>query len=405
MVERGNDVHRRILSQVTQLDGEMQEWTDTLCQSQGSSVPPSTLRETIDPYHSDSSDESDDFIEDPTTRGCIFQQDATTVIYRFAAGLQPKERTLRPLFDFEENRGGPRPSRAYCTISLPESPIHGISGSHPFSTSHARRAACFKACLELHKKGFLDYRLFPLPSRADIREEQQYGAIGDTTEYPSDDKAPSSSTVNVDGKSLGPHCYPRKKPEFWADTTRVSITYLYPIIISTSHSSDSPHAPMLMLTRQPLPPLENFKVFSSGIPAVVSLNPGAEFRLDDERLNDIYKYTLRVCRTIANKPFICALASMAYFFAPLGLTWKESPTNCWELPNVVDHIPWDLVSLAARSWTVELHSDDHGSLAKEIEDAVIQDRRGEFTRRYEAVTMRPDLTPLSKPMDSTVRRD
>jgi len=388
MVERASVVHRRILSQSTQLDHDMQEWSNILCQSQGSSVPPQTLRETIIPYHSDSGDEADEFIEDPTTRGRIYLEDATVVIYRFAASVQCiDERKLhQPLFKFGEKRGG----RAYCTIMLPGSPIHGVSGSHSFSVSHARRAACYKACLELHKKGFLDYRLFPLPSR--IREQQPAG-VDFSTEHPS---------INMNNKVLGTHCYLRKKPYFWSDKDSATITSLYPTIISTDHPPQR-HASMLILTRRPLPTFESFNIFFSGIPSVVWLKPGAEFQLDEARLNDVYRYTIRICRAIANKPFVCPLTNMTYFFAPLGPTWKEGPINPWELPNVVNHIPWNLVSLAAQKWVVELRSDEHGSMAKDIEDAVIQDRWVEFTRRYEAVIMRTDLSPLSKPIDSPVR--
>jgi endoribonuclease Dicer len=390
MVERGNVVHCRILEQVTQLDHETQEWADALCQSQESSIPPPTLRETLNPYHSDS-DEPDDFIEDPTTHGRIYLQDASAVIHRFAADLRSVDtvRAPRPLFKFGEKRGG----RPYCTIVLPGSPIHGISGSHSFSISHARRAACYKACLELHKKGFLDYRLFPLPSSISAREEQQNRDVG------------GAATEQNNLLPLGARWYPRKKPNFWSDAGSTIITSLYPTIISTNYSNDSsqPHAPMLILTRRPLPTLEKFKLFFSGIPADVCLTPCAEFQLDEERLNDIYQYTIRVCRAIGNKPFFCPLASMEYFFAPLGLAWREPPTSRWELPNVIDDILWPLVSLAARTWIVELQPDGHGITEKDIEDAVIQDRRDEFTRRYEAVRMRTDLSPLSKPIDSPVR--
>jgi len=45
MVERGNDVHRRILSRITNLDTAMLDWTETLCNYPESAIPPDSLRE------------------------------------------------------------------------------------------------------------------------------------------------------------------------------------------------------------------------------------------------------------------------------------------------------------------------------------------------------------------------
>jgi endoribonuclease Dicer len=51
MAERGNDVHRRILADCTQLSVEMQEWIERQFHDQGYSVPPQSLHETTNPYH------------------------------------------------------------------------------------------------------------------------------------------------------------------------------------------------------------------------------------------------------------------------------------------------------------------------------------------------------------------
>jgi endoribonuclease Dicer len=244
----------------------------------------------------------------------------------------------------------------------------------------------------LFSKGLLDYHLFPLPSNITAR-------IGSAMNVMAEKESLSS---------LEPQYYPRKKPDFWLNTMSVGIQPLYPTVISTNHADQAsrPHAPILILTRQPLPALPSFKLFFSGVPAVVRFTRGTAFKVEESRLHDIYMYTIRLCRAIANKPFVCPLADMPYFYAPLGLAWNDIPNtqgNQWEPPNVVDHIPWSLVSLAARTGLVELRTENLETITSDIEDAVIQDRWVEFTRRYDAVRMRPDLTPLSKPVDSPVR--
>jgi endoribonuclease Dicer len=405
MVERDNNAHRRILSQVTDLDRDMQRWTDTICRSQESSIPPPTLHESMDPYHSDSDEEQEDFIEDPITRRRLYVRDALVVIYRFAASLSVDlELASQPLFKLGEIRCSTqsRSSDEHCTIILPGFPIHGISGSHSFSKSLARRTACFNACRELHQKGFLDYRFFPIITTG---ENPESGGIGVTAEYSTEQSSLPLPAVNAENHTLGIRCYLRKTPDFWLCTKFAPIMSLYPTVISVNHSNSSsePYASMLMLSRRPLPSLEPFKLFFFGIPAVINLTSCAELQLDEVKLVELYKYTMRICRSVANKAFDCPLNRMAYFFAPLSSAWTVSTNSRWELPSVLGHIPWHLVSLGAEAWAVELRSDDINSMSMDINDAVVQDRWAEFTKRYDVVKMRPDLNPLSKPMDSPVR--
>lgn len=397
MVERGNDVHRRILADSTLLDNEMQGWTEHVVRNYGNRVPPPSLHETTDPYHSDSDDdEADDCIRDPTTGGRIYLRDAITVVYRLAASLGNTNNGDESLFQFQEfPESIDTPPRFICTVTFPKgSPISLIDGPSCTSFSQARRAACFKACQELFNRNVLDYRLFPLPRDPNCHLDE-----------PSD--ATEDAISAIESKSSGTKNYPRKKPEFWGASNDTSRNRLYPTVVSTSYSDDPsrPYAPLLILTRHPLPPLPSFKLFFSTVPGTVHLTQGAFFEVDEDRLKDIHFYTLRLCRTIANKPFECPLEKMQYFFAPLEATVLPVLTSKkWKHPNVFKHIPWQLVTLAANNWIVPLASRNVRSLTKDVEDAVVQDRWVEFTRRYDVVRMRPDLTPLSKPIDSPVRK-
>ena len=414
MVERGNDVHRRILSDCTQLSVEMQGWTERFFHDRGSSVPPRSIHETPNPYHSDSEDdESSDYIKDPTTSGRIYLQDAITVIYRLAASLGTinDEQPDLALFEYSESRetAGALP-KYICTIIFPPgSPLSKVSGPLCASMPQARRVACYQACVELYSRNVLDYRLFPLSTRVISHRDRVLVPLGRTELYfnKDNDLDIHPQVPNADVKITGAHCYPRKKPDFWDGSKNAGCDRLYPTVIFTNYSDDPsrPYGPLLILTKQPLPPLPSFKLFFSNIPGTIHLTQGASFEVDENRLEDIYLYTLRICRAISNKPFVCSLEKMQYFFAPLSPTWK-APTDAsskkWKHPNVVKHIPWELVTLAANSWVVPLASRNLRSMTKDVEDAVIQDRWVEFTRRYDVVRIRSDLTPLSKPVDSPV---
>jgi endoribonuclease Dicer len=391
MAERGNDTHRRIISQATHLDSNMLRWTESICNTPHSSVPPYPLWDSVDPYRSDDEDDDvskHDFLRNPTTSCRIYLEDATTVVYRFASSLPRGAEdgpTEAALFEFEDEQKEFDMPRTYiCTVLLPGTPVHRTSGPPSISRAIARRAACYRVCEELVKIGLIDCHLFPLSSNVEVKGD-------DVTDPPSD--------------KGGARSYLRKQPDFWINTGSACNGLLYPMIISSDHTEEGVqrHAPLLILTRQPLPDLASFKLFFAGVPAAVTFKRGAPYQPDHARLHDLHLYTVRLCRTISNKPYVCSMADMVYFFAPLTLKWSTLKESEAVLPNVVEHIPWDLVSLAGDNFVVPLRSSTLADLEQDIKDAVIQDRWVEFTRRYNADRMRPDLTPLSKPLDSPVR--
>jgi len=148
--------------------------------------------------------------------------------------------------------------------------------------------------------------------------------------------------------------------------------------------------------------MSTLKLFDSGFRIAVELQRGARFDVDAERLHDLYRYTIRVHRSIVNKPLICQLQEMPYYLAPLKTSWlgfSRPLVDRWRIDEVVNDIPWDLVKLAADNWVTELQTEN---LEASIEDAIVQDRWIEYTRRYYALKLRGDLTPLSKPVDSPV---
>ncbi|KAI5124869.1 hypothetical protein M0805_007301 [Coniferiporia weirii] len=425
MAERGNDVHRRILAQVARIDSYMERWVQRVATSTESAVPPYPLRETVDPYRSDSDDEDDDptkFVQDPTTSGRIYVQDAATVVYRFVSQLSTDsdkggDLLNEPLFEFEELQGGSSSKPAYiCTVLLPQgAPVRRVSGSPCVSMTQARRTACHETCFELYRRGALDYRLFPrppLPTNRPLRTAYiSAQMVEDMSDRDEEDAQLPVKTKQGQSKAPGTRAYPRKRPDFWANTLPIMRGCLYPTIvfpvIDPTVEGGSVYSPILFLTRLPLPPISAMNVFFSGVAGKVHFRRAAAFDVDEDRLQDIYKYTIRIIRNITNRPHTCALENMAYFIAPLMRSFKVNLNDDgldsgqrWNFPDVVDHIPWEEVQLAAGRSTIALNTQDLQTLTEDTDDAMIQDRWAEFTRRYYCIRMRPDLTPLSKPEDS-----
>ncbi|KAJ7499006.1 hypothetical protein FB451DRAFT_1203918 [Mycena latifolia] len=386
MLERRNDSHRHILLSNSALQHpDMIRWHNILQSCPASAVPPRSLLPPPHSEHSDSEEEgaSELYVQDPIAGGRIYLQDATAVVYRLASAASTAP-FPSPLFEYKP-QGSPSTTVYTCTILLPGTPAHNVSGKPCSSMAHARRSACYHVCIKLAEAGLLEPEAFPLSKRNSAAQGSERI-----------DKTQDSTSVY----SVGVQVYPRKAPDFWSNSTG-AVGLLYPTVIVVQRSTYAPHAPILLLTRQPLSKFPSFKLFFSGSPVVIATHRGAPFKIDDEKTLALHMYTLRVCRAVANKPFICPLEDMPYFLAPLSAEWiAPDRIGRWELLDIVDHIPWKAVAFGALSWSVPLKYGRAEDIAGDIEDAVVQDRSTELTRRYDVLRVRPDLSPLSHPEDS-----
>ncbi|KDQ64866.1 hypothetical protein JAAARDRAFT_684703 [Jaapia argillacea MUCL 33604] len=379
MVERGNEVHRHILSRVAQLGEAPNPWIDAAGTPQGA-TPPSTLHETSDRYLSDSDDEdnSEEYLQDPATSARIYPRDAPVALYRFLAH-KAVGAPGSPLFTYDKDSSSLRPY--VCSLSLPtDGNLKKTAGEPSYHEGEARRSAAYTACAKLFRLGLLDSHAFPRPP---LRIENV-----DSVNPQRKDKNGSNGTSR----------YPRKSANFWDYSLSVPLKVLYPTIVHPVQA-DERHGPIMLLTRLPLPDLPNTKVFYNGIPTTITFTKGAPLELDEEQFENVYAYTLRTCRTVMNKPFTCPFDKIPYFFAPLKPTWStspQSPDDPLSLPNVAEHIPWDLVTLAAQAFVIPL-PDPSTITDGDIVDTIIQDRWVEFTKRFDAQAIRTDLNPMSKP--------
>ncbi|KAK1236744.1 Dicer-like protein 1 [Marasmius sp. AFHP31] len=384
MVEKGNVTHRRIVSRVVRPNFHLQRWAAVLSHTPESSIPPET-EDPIDSYHSDSEaeDDEDDVIIDPLTNGRLTQRNAAIAIYRFSSKFFQDTLNYVPLFEFDEIALSDRTGLPLyrCRVLLLGHPEPAWS-SPCSSKAFARREASYNACETLFNTGVLDYRFFP-PVRG------LEGARVNLSDLPPLGKV-----------FPGTRTYPKRSPKFWT-IQDIRVERLFPILMHVAASDSLPrHAPMLLLCRQPTPDLPAFNIFFSGMPASVQLVRAQPLCLNGQQVKTLLAYSIRVWRLIRNKPYTCSVDKIPYFFAPV--VWDAivfRPSEPYNLPDVSNAIPWSVASFAASHYAVPMKFGTSDEVAVDVVDALIQDRWVEFTRRFEVVKVRSDLTPLSRPQD------
>lgn len=375
MAERANNIHAQLLQ-------EYAIATDAVASSMPR--PSSRDRDTEPPEINAHS-----FIEEPATGKRLYPKDAIWSICRYLDRLQPAG--AQPLYTLRRSKDG----TSLCHLALPSGnavpePLKRLASRYPEGASSP---VCFLACQELFSIGLLnDLSYFKTPPAKETKtmqanmEESKAAAL-------------SSST----------RCYPRRKASFWTRSMKSSVTRLYPLVVTVSPFKSGNHAPVVILTRSPLPTLplpngDSFSVFSNGDKATVRLQPGAPFDVDERQRDLFVRYTARIARTLVNKPVDYTAENLLYFFAPLVATWDDSPPTPWWLPDVHSHIDWCQVSAAVDHWAVPLVPEDGVISEESLVDCVIQDRAVEFTIRYYVTMLRRDLNPLSKPEPGSVSR-
>ncbi|KIJ20171.1 hypothetical protein PAXINDRAFT_126718 [Paxillus involutus ATCC 200175] len=383
MVEKGNDTHRRILSQLS--EGAFSDrWIDVVIHNGAVPSPPIPLTETQHPSRTDDEDDlgSEPYIEDPIAGGRLYERDAIPALYSLTANVQKANSSGRPLLVTKEGAGSQNMHEWSCTVMLPLGlPLEYVAGPTCLTPAHARRSAAYEACVQLFEHGAFDHSLFPAPQRLEF-----------TT---------GNSAALAADKVSGNRCYPRKRTQFWTNSIRLSGRHLFPFVVCVE-GRDADFAPILILTQQPLPHIPPFRLFFPGMSKTIRNLRGPPLVVDEQRLGALRLFTLRICRAISNKPFGCPVEKMAYIFAPLKPPQQGNSQTIESIDfgHLLDYIPWDIVRLAGKEWMVRFDLDDLRSSPESVRDIVVQDRLVEFTRRYYATRLRQDLTPLSKPEDS-----
>lgn len=103
-----------------------------------------------------------------------------------------------------------------------------------------------------------------------------------------------------------------------------------------------------------------------------------------------------------NKPLISTLDDMLYWFAPM-CSYSISAGEIPGMPSILECISWEVVTQTVTAWGISINAESSDTIEQDIQDAVIQDRCAEFTRRYEVVTLQRDMTPHSLIVNDLVR--
>ncbi|KAF5393919.1 hypothetical protein D9757_000107 [Collybiopsis confluens] len=378
MVERHDSSQFGVISRLSNAPPSLRAWTNTIGWTSQSFIAPETLCYSEDAYNSDSEEEEPDssFITDPTT-GCKMSPQNSVDCLHWLSGKGNREFIYQPLFEYDVQADG----RFVCRATLSQTQMNW---SAPRQTrAGARRLASHLACVELFQRGLLDSRAFPKPR---INHH------------------PLRSLPPADAHLSGTRTYEKKSPAFWANSTLHSFTRLYPMIISIESSPSVPrHAHLVLLTRQPLPDIPSFRVFFASLPSGVRLTRAEPFSLDERQLQQIYTYTIQLWRGILNKSYTATLEECLVLCAPIHASWFENAERKLDLPDAYNHIVWDSISALVEGWIVPLDNQNADSLRNDVKDAIVQDRWTQFTRRYDNIEVRSDLSPLSKPLDPELK--
>ncbi|KAI0829411.1 hypothetical protein BC628DRAFT_1360416 [Trametes gibbosa] len=402
LVEKGDNEQRRIVTQIQAIDNDIRTWITGFARGEGNNMPPVSLRTTLDPCLSDSEDDEEDseFILDPTTNARIYKADAEAAVHRLVVDLWGQTSESQDIatisLDHHPSQNGEAIYR--YTISLPRSAgVSDVSGPYRHTKVQARREAFYRTCQACVQKGLMDYQHFPQTSWREGPEP-----------LAEDSESDASQDVKTASSSSATHGYPRKSPDFWTNSPKYPATTMYPTVIVPENLADQPHAPVVLLTRAPLPQIPEFSLFYVGARTTVRLYKGTAFEVTSVQLEALRGYTNRVVRSLTNKPFACAAEDLLCFLAPLSSSWVPHlgtmQNSKWSQLSVREHIPWDAIQLAADYFAVPLYSN-LTSLDDSARDAIVQDRNVEFTMRHFLVTVRHNLTPMSKAEDSPREAD
>ncbi|KAI6034220.1 hypothetical protein BKA83DRAFT_87233 [Pisolithus microcarpus] len=364
---------RRVLSHY-QHEKFDERWIEVVTSGGGSPIPSRPLIENC--VLPDGPDENvGPCIVDPTTSGRLYERDAVCALYRLVSSmLHMSETSHKSLFVVRQGSCDPLSCEWICDVLLPSKLLtEQVSGPPRPTPAHARRAAAFITCVRLYELWCIRSPSFSLPTVS----HENTGTCEVRTPFP------------------GIVATLASERQFWSNSLRLFSHKWFPVILHVQGREK--HAPMLLLTRQPLPHMPACRLFIEGVPTVVQNARAAPVEISADHLHALQLFTIRICRAILNKPFACSADDVVYLFAPLRscVTGNLQSTG---LRRILDYVPWDVVFLAGKEWAVRF-DPDFGSL-QGVEDMVVQDRMVEFTRRYYALRLRQDLTPLSKPEDS-----
>ena len=386
MVEQGRLQATKFSPLVPSDDMAFLEWTANVAKL-GGVIPPSSVYirpSTESPRLSFTRPQ----LRDTTTAAWLSPADALVVIHLL---LQERSKSrvgvpCQPTVYFSKRDEIPR---EVCQVNVP-----GLRGCDKIEKYghyelEALVSASFSACQLLQMNGTLEPAHFPavhpfVPLPRAIGPQQSKKA-----------------------KSNGVCVHPRRSPPFWSLSTETLGGLWYSTIIFIDGSVGD-FGLLAILTRHPLPAIPDFRLFIPGNPINVRLRKCQPGPFSSNELEQLRRATLRLLRFVSNKPFVGDLNHLPYLLFPLQhditlLNWLRNPHPTPEgLPFLESPCESEVVKNMAASAFLPITTDTTEEITGDLHDAVIQDRKIEYTKHYLVDKIREDLTPLHKPQEGEV---
>lgn len=188
-----------------------------------------------------------------------------------------------------------------CEVILPEhSPVLSATGKPSSRKSVARRSAAFEACIQLRKGGHLDEHLIPTCHKQLPAMRNAHLALNL--------KQTNSYKVKI-------------KPSVWEASRGVWPHELFLTILEVElpENLGKPYQPLALLTRTRLPDFPSILLHlqvdrTSHLRSTSIRN---SFKVTEQSLAELNKFTLRIYKDIFNKTFEDNIAEMSYWLAPI----------------------------------------------------------------------------------------
>ena len=327
-------------------------------------------------------------LRDSTTAAELTPSDALIVLHlvlqeRSNSTLnRPSQHVIR----FSKRDEAPQ---SVCRVNIPGLGNHDKVEEYGHSKLEALVHACLSACQLLQMNGLLEPEHFPTI--------HPFVPVSRAIESQQGNKA----------KSNGAHTHSRRTPLFWTLSTEALGGLWFPTIVFIGEPAEG-FGPLAILTRHPLPAIPDFRLFFSGNPVNVRMRKCQPGRFSSDELEQLRRATLRILRFISNKPLVGGLNQLPYLLFPLkdDVTLpnflRDSHSTHMEYLRLGNPCESEVVTRMAASAFLPITVDNTEQITGDHHDAVIQDRKIEYTKHYFVSRVREDLTPLHKPREGEV---
>ncbi|CAG8495182.1 4853_t:CDS:2 [Diversispora eburnea] len=310
-----------------------------------------------------------------STGAYLSHESAVSLIYYYCSRLPGDSYFFpQPEFKFERKSGG-----HVCTLTLPNNaPIRTVTSEISGSRSKAKKATAFEACLQLYNKKALNDHL--LPEVEWIEEDHEMA------------KPTKDEHGLIEGARKSKREYLRKSPDLWnieeEENPKIPEKLYGTLFILDSGNDEmfdgQSYRTLCLLTRKKFPEVPPIKLYFHGVSKILNVMAySTPIQIELEKLEIIFKFTMRTFTSIVNKEFKCEFENFPYLIAPLV---KNAPIN----EHSLDLIDWEELEKAVNNKHLPIDIDN----ISKLEDAVIIDYSDNL-RRYFAQGIQYDLNPSS----------